>query len=506
MRRRNYTRGGVAAALAVCLLSSACAVTKEAPRPENPAGSASRLEPIGSALVIPPDFSLGREEPAIKVRKIPARDVAAEDAARRSEERQEQPAFSFADAVRQALDWHPSLDVAAARLNQRVSEIDIARAGYYPQVNAGIDTGFDHDDRNGWQPDLNVTASQMIYDFGKVASSVQARSSVAEASRARLLLAVDEIIRDAGIAFVEVQRSHALLELAQDQIEGVQSIAALVQERSRKGATTRSDEVQADARVRGAEATLLEISAQLRRWESTLASLVGAESAIQVDPDVPEWLIRSCEAGGPDWPRVPAIMEAEALRNEALAQLDGSRADLFPTLSLETSAGYDLHERSLSGRQRSRDQPEFFIGLRVSANLYNGGADLARRHAASQALSSADASIRNARFEITRSLLEAREQVSSLNALLVSLASRDSMVQQTRDLYRRQYIELGTRTLLDLLNAEQELHQARFSTANTIHDLRRLGVQCLYSSGRSREAFDLIDTSIRGAALQESAL
>lgn len=406
-------------------------------------------------------------------------------------ERGEPVTLSLDEAVRRALDWHPALDMAASLLRQRIDEIEVARAGYYPQIHGGIDAGYDRNDESGWRPNLNITASQMLYDFGKVSSSVEARSSAAEASRARLWLTVNDVVREVAVAVIELQRNQALQDLAKDQIEGVRAIATLVRERSHSGASTRSDEVQANARVEAAKATLLEISAELSRWESTLASLVNAEGVIRVERDIPEWLTRSCEAGEPDWSTHPAIMEAQALRDEALAQLDRSRADLYPTISLETSVGYDLHQNSLSDHEQSQDQPEFFIGLSVSANLYDGGADLARRSAASHALSSADASIRNIRFEVSRGLLEARGQVNSLNRLLASLATRDSMMRQTRDLYRKQYIELGTRTLLDLLNAEQELHQARFNTANTVHDLRRLNLKCLYNSGAMRNAFGL---------------
>ena len=410
-------------------------------------------------------------------------------------------------AVRRALNWHPSLDVAVGRLRQRTEEIDIARAGYYPQIDGSIDSGFDRDDRRAWEPRVNLTASQMLYDFGKVSSSVEAQTASADASRARLLLDVDDLVRDTANTVIEVQRHQALLELAEDQIEGVQAIAALVRQRSGQGASSRSDEVQADARVEAAEATLFETKAQLRRWESALASLIGeptlhTEGEIQVAPDVPDWLTQSCEAMEPDWRSVPALVEAEALRNEALAQLERSRADLYPTLSLEASTGYDVHQGRLSERRRSRDQPEFAVGLRVASKLYDGGADDARRRAASHALSSADASIRNVRFEVSRSLFEAKEQIGSLKDLLVSLAARARMMQQTRDLYRQQYIDLGTRTLLDLLNAEQELHQARFNTAHTEHDLRRLGVQCLYSSGRARRVFELDGASLRGMTLE----
>ena len=55
----------------------------------------------------------------------------------------------------------------------------------------------------------------------------------------------------------------------------------------------------------------------------------------------------------------------------------------------------------------------------------------------------------------------------------------------------KQFLDLGTRTLLDVLNADQELHSARFDEINTRFDLYKLNVECAYASGRLREVFGL---------------
>lgn len=68
-------------------------------------------------------------------------------------------------------------------------------------------------------------------------------------------------------------------------------------------------------------------------------------------------------------------------------------------------------------------------------------------------------------------------------------------------LYRLQYLEMGTRTLVDLLNAQQELHQVRFQLANVRHDLRRLNIDCLFTAGQERDAFRLSGMVVEGVAL-----
>jgi adhesin transport system outer membrane protein len=413
-------------------------------------------------------------------------------------------ALTLEDAVRKALSWHPSVDEAVSRLNQSKDQIEVARSGYRPKIRAGISSNYErgYGSDSGIQPQLSASASQMIFDFGKVDSEVQAGIAGTEISRAQLLLAVDNLIQDTASAVIETQRYRALLAVAHEQVAGVEAITSLVSQRSQKGASTRSDEVQAQARLQAAQARVLELQGQLSRWEATLASLTGANGRIALRSDAPAWLTKACEVQEPDWSQVPGMLEADAQRKKAEAQLALNKAQIFPTLSLEASTRQDI-DGSLLGRsdRLSSERSDYTIGLNLSGNLYDGGATSARSSAASHALSAADAAREKIRSETRRSMAEARSQAGSMKLLLTSLSSRGEMMSETRDLYRQQYLDLGTRTLLDLLNAEQELYASRFDEVNTTYDLRRLGMDCLFNAGMLRKSFGLTGTTVRGVSL-----
>lgn len=400
------------------------------------------------------------------------------------------------NAVRQAVGWHPSVAESLARLGQQVESINEARAGYEPRISGGIGMDYSNTGRRGVTPVFSLSASQMIYDFGKVSSSVESAQAGAGASRALVLLAVDNLIRDTAHAVIEVQRNSGLLRVAQQQVVGVERISQLVLRRSGEGASTRSDQIQALARVQEAESTLLEIEAQLLRWQSNLAFLMGVNKAVAVSPEVPKWMFKACDIDEPDWAQVPGMVQAESLQRKAVADLDHSRAEALPTLSLEASGQVDLNDFSSSG------EPEFNVGLKLSGNLYQGGAAKARRNAAGYALRAAASAKERVRYDVGKNLMEARNQTASMLALLKTLSTRGSMMAETRDLYREQYVELGTRTLLDLLDAERELHAAHFQSVNVTHDLRNLRADCVYNSGRSRSSFGVFSTSVRGVSLR----
>jgi adhesin transport system outer membrane protein len=402
--------------------------------------------------------------------------------------------LTLPDAVRQAVDWHPSIDVAVGELNQGKAQVNVARAGYRPQLSAGVLPGLEIYNGVRWQPQAQISASQMLYDFGKVSSAVASAQAAVRVNRAQLLAAVDDLVRDTAYAVIEVQRYKALLVVAQDQLSAIRDISNLVSRRAEKGASTRSDAVQADSRVEDAQTTILQISSELVRWRSTLAHMVGSRDLPDVTADVPEWYGQLCVRMMPDWNEMPQVLEYAARKDEAAADLDEARARGKPTVAFQVSGESYL-------RSPFRGRSDITAGLNVSTNVFDGGATRSRREAASYALRAADAALDNARNDSGRALDEARSQIATLAASLDVLSSRRGNMEETSKLYKLQYLDLGTRTLLDLLNSEQELHQARFDYVNRDHDIRRLNEDCLYNGGRTRDAFALTGMTIRGITL-----
>ena len=403
--------------------------------------------------------------------------------------------ITLENAAREAVAWHPSVIEAAGALNARGEEVAAARAGYLPTVSAGVGSGYDSRVTGTWRPRPQVGASQMLYDFGKVSSDVAAARAGTRVGRAEMLLAVDTLIRDTAYALIELQRATALHAIAVDQADSIGQIGELVGKRTTMGAATRSDALQAQARVEATTASLATIEAERRRWASNLAFLLGrAAPPATVSANVPDWLMRSCAQPASDWDTVPAVMAADAQTERASAYLRRSRADRYPTLALGGDASTDF--ASPFG-QRSI----YNVGLRVTSTIFAGGLTRARVRGAAYELDAAEARAKRVRNETGQRLAEAQQQIDSLSRLGATLTAREDNMRETGRLYRIQYLEMGTRTLVDLLNAEQELQQVRYEAVNTAHDLRRLQVDCLFLSGRMRDAFGLAGTAVRGVTL-----
>lgn len=402
--------------------------------------------------------------------------------------------MSIHEIVQRAIAWHPSITEALGRLYQQNEQVSVARAGYFPQVSAGIST--ERRSSTGRSEDaFTVSASQLLYDFGRISSEVDAASFGVDRDQARVWLAMDQLARDAAQAAIEVQRFQALLDISDEQIEGINDLRLLAERRSQLGASTRSDEIQAQSRLESSEATKLQLEAQLKSWENTVRTLIGASGPVSIKRDFPQHLVESCELAAEDFDNVPELLIAEAQQAEARAIIAQTQASFFPTASID--AGFN----QFFNNDLIEDDNEVTVRLNLTSNLYQGGATSARRRAADFSLQASQAARDSALLSLSRSLREAKEQTASFDLRLATLDARARSIRETQALYRQQYLSLGTRSLLDLLNAEQEIHQSRFDQENSRYDLYSLQIDCLYSAADIRSAFDLEDSMVQGVSV-----
>ena len=408
--------------------------------------------------------------------------------------------FDIVSAVRRAVDTHPVIAESIGRLFQQNEQVAVARAGYYPELSAGLSRGY-RDSTGRSEEALTASASQMLYDFGKVSSSVAAASHGVERDRANVLLAVDQLAQETAQAVIEVQRYQTLLTIAREQVEAIGELQELASQRAAKGAATRSDEIQALSRKEAAQATVLQFQAQSDAWQRNLQSLLNAPGPVTVSPEFPDHLADACLRVEEDFDNVPRIMRAEAEREEARSLIRQARAQMLPTFSISADFEHYLNDRPADLEAMDRDN-DVFVSVGVSSKLFQGGALKARRRAADYALEAANAARDAAYREVSLGLREAKVQTRSLYGRLELLNNRYNSIAETQKLYRQQYLALGTRSLLDILNTEQEIHQSRFEQQNTRFDLRRLQIDCLYNVAEIRAAFGLSSAAVQGVPIQ----
>lgn len=209
--------------------------------------------------------------------------------------RPEYPARWILKAVKNAVNWHPAITQEVSKLQEMAQKVDVAKAKYYPQISAGMNNGYSNTYSDaGYTPSLVVSVSQMLYDFGKVSSSVRAADSGVAQQQATVMLNIDQVAHDTAAAVVQVQGYQKLVDIAKAQVNSLKQIGDLIRQRNDAGASSLSDVVQTDTRVEGAQSTLLQYQAALQRWKATLATYIGIGGIATVTDDLPQGMDAAC--------------------------------------------------------------------------------------------------------------------------------------------------------------------------------------------------------------------
>ncbi|WP_435952492.1 TolC family outer membrane protein [Dryocola sp. BD626] len=405
------------------------------------------------------------------------------------------------DAVNRAVTWHPSIQEAIGKLAGQAEQVNVAKSKYYPQISAGMNNGYSNSyTDSGFSPSLVLSISQMLYDFGKVSSQVRAETAGVAQEQANVLVSIDNVGHDTAIAMTQVQMWQQMVDIAKEQLDALSNIGRLTEKRNDEGATSMSDVVQTNARIESARSQLIQYQANLDSAQATLMSWLGWNNLNGISNDFPDKLGQSCNVEKPDDRLVPAVLASWAQASVAQANLDYANAQMTPTVSLEPSVQHYLNDKYASHEVLDRTQYSAFI--KVEMPLYQGGGLTARRNAASHAVEAAQSGVQRTRLDVRQKLMESRSQAMSLVGAIQVLQRQEELSARTRELYQQQYLDLGSRPLLDVLNAEQEVFQARFAEQQTLSQLHQLQLNCLYNTGRLRNAFGLENRNIQSLEIQ----
>lgn len=406
--------------------------------------------------------------------------------------------LSFNETILRALQRSPDVSQSVSVLAGQGAYIDVAKAGYYPQLSGGLSTGDLSSGERGRQL-ISLNATQMLYDFGKVKSGVDIEQAKLAAEQANVLLSIDNVAYETANAIVNIKRYQEITQIAQQQINGISRIAEIANLRAQAGISTQADPVQARANLEAAQANLVVQQTQLKKFQQKLRTLLGADVTSQ-DWAIPERVVRDSDLyRDPEFNQIPSMIAAQAQVEVAKFQKQQSKLTNYPTLSVKGSLS-----QALNGRNPNNNEDDGMynsIMLEASSNLYQGGAKASQTRAASYAEEAAKAKVNSVYLDVLDEIRVLREEIENKQHLMSILMARKETSIRTRELYQEQY-KLGTRSAVDLLNAEQSIHSAAQEIENARYDIYDAIVRYITVTGRSRDLYDLNNIPIQGFEIQ----
>ena len=402
-------------------------------------------------------------------------------------------------AIKVAVLRHPTISQSISSLASQGSNIDVARASYYPQLSGGITTGDMTSGSQRGRQLLSLNATQMLYDFGKTKSSVSIQQAKLLASQAEVLVAIDEIAYEVATAIINVRRYEESSRIAKEQIKGIARIAEIANLRANAGISSQADPIQAQSYLEAAESNLIVQQTQLNIYKQRLRTLLGQDVS-NMYWDIPDSLIaKSNIYEDPEFNQIPKMIAAKAQVDVATAQKKQTSLSRYPTLNVKGTLSQAIN--GTNPNNNKDDGTDSSIMLEATSNFYQGGAIAAQTRSANYAENAAKARVDSIYLDTLNSIRLAQEQVENKKRQMNVLVAQQATTVRTKELYQEQY-KLGTRTAVDLLNAEQAIHSANVQIQTTRYDILDNLVQYILASGKTREVYALHDLMIQGVEIQ----
>lgn len=387
-------------------------------------------------------------------------------------------AQSLKEAVVYAIETNPQVTSVAKRKDAADSAIDVAKGGYFPKIDFLYGQGREQSQNpttlaNPLTPGyvhLNrkqegVVLNQMLWDGYGVKSEVDRRRAVSESSAHRVYGTAEEIGLQAVDAYLDVLKNRDLVSYAKDNLAAHQKTFNQVKLRADKGVGRRADLEQIDARLALATSNLQAAESTLRDAEIAYLKVVGKAPVSLTMPAVPQNIPRSVdEAVKTGLANHPILKSAQSDMDAAQAQRETARSFISPRLEVEASYSNNKNLDGLEGANRDR-----MVMVWLKWNLFRGGSDYNRLGETGHQINEAQEIARNTGRQVEAAVRLAYNAFATARDRLPSLARYVKSSDATRDAYAKQF-DIGQRTLLDLLDSENEYFTARatYTTARFI--------------------------------------
>lgn len=373
-------------------------------------------------------------------------------------------ATTLQDALVNTYLTSPRLEAGRAQLRQADELVPQALSGYRPQL--FVDSGVENvrgtsrvnsggtravTEQNRSTKSVGVTVQQNLYAGGGTQASVSRAENLIQAQRAQLRALEQSVLLDTVSAYTATYRDQVVLDLALNNEQRLGRQLQATRDRFEVGEVARTDVAQAEARLSRARADVEAAKADLAASRATYRRVVGEEPANLAEPRPLELLPKALNDAQALAASNPEVVSATFALYAARDAVDVAFADLLPSLDLQARAQYAEEPTATQDWARSGS-----LGVSLSIPLYQGGAEYARVRENRQLE-------RQRRNELETTHRTVQEQVAaSWDRLLAATAAIEALRAEVRANGIalegvQQEALVGSRTVLDVLDAEQEL-------------------------------------------------
>lgn len=399
-------------------------------------------------------------------------------------------AMTLNEVAQQTVNTHPSVLRALKECMAAKAEWKGSYGGYFPTVDLNAGWGVEYSRNQSTRPrpggtdtltrrELGVEARQMLFDGFATKNNVQRTRAKADAFAWAVVGEANDAALRATEAYLSVLKQRELVKSAEDNLGVHQRTADMITRRSSSGVSKQADVMQSQGRLAQARSNLRTEEGHLRDAEIAYFRETGTEPPVlkNVDLDnrvLPKSLQEAVDISIKNHPR---LKSANADIEERMGQYRFSQSNYFPFVEAVLSA---TRNNNIDGIRGINDDAAAM--LRARWNVFRGGRDRAKQQETAYMAQEA-AEIRNRTYrQIVENTSLTWVAYKYNEKLLVDFKKHADAARETIDAYSKQF-QLGQRTLLDLLNSENEYFHSKRVYITNKYDLLLSKFRLLNSMG-----------------------
>lgn len=399
---------------------------------------------------------------------------------------------TIASAAQAAIESNPEVQARWHAFLASGEDRDEVHGAYLPSIDLTASAGKanrDFDGRSNYgRGQAEVTLTQMLFDGFRVSNQLARADHTRMTRYYELMDAVQGKALEVAQAYEDVTRYREMVELAKHNYSNHERVFKQINARAKSGVGNKADLEQIRGRRSLAEVNLLTEAANLHDASARFVRLVGrapysdmTATVLEGNDVIPanlQQVLRLAYAGNPGF---HAAFEGV---NSARAAVDERKASRYPRLELRARYGLSKNMNGFDARTDPDNLgKESVVELGLGYNIFRGGSDLAAERAANLRANQAEDLRLKACIDLRQTTSIAWNDYYNLREKLSSLKSHRDGSASVVKAYRDQF-DIGRRSLLDVLDSENEAFQAERAYANGHFDQKVSYYRTLNSMGR----------------------
>lgn len=414
-------------------------------------------------------------------------------------------AMSITDAVQKAVTTHPQIEMKKEDRNAQKELLTRAKAGYLPSVNLSYSVGpeftktvnNDGIRENLTRQDASAVLVQNIFSGFDTRYAVAQQNALVLSASDTVKESANEMALAAATYYLEVLRTHELLQIAKDNVAVHKKYLGQIDEKVKAGVGRSSDYKQTLARYENALS--IEFLAQ-QNYDNAISSFERILPGDIAATDLQKPSVGAIPANDLNslveiaMQNNPKIQVSQADIEVATAALKRSNAPFYPKVDIKTEAYWNknVHGIAIDAPVPSTVEEDsgYNALLVLNYNIFNGFADKANKEASQHRLLNKNSTLADARRYIKAYTEIAWQTFESTKQQLVHLDNTIKSSGETVADYEKEH-ELGRRSIIDLLNIELEYNSAKNRKTTAEYDRLIAYYQILAHTGKILEEMNI---------------